>query len=436
MTEKTLPTPPSNEPSQPGDPGQPVPGPAAPAPHAGHWYSFPGQQPPAGQAQYPLAPPVDGRGRTGRSSVRDRVRRRKVRRELGAPDDWAWVIIAAALLGMTVVMSMTVFFLLQATRGGQGTVATAGPPVEPTSILYGPGGILESSGEEVGGMLGNGESMIIRSWEGNERFTVLVMGMDQRPGEFGMSFRTDTMILISLDPDTNRVGMLSIPRDLYVEIPGYRLERINAAYGLGELEGPGGGPRLAMQTVQYNFGIPVNEYVVVNFETFIRVIDLIGGIDVEVQQAIYDPEYPDMNYGYDPFYLDAGWQHLDGATALKYARSRHTTDDIDRSRRQQQVLYAIRDRVTTMNQIPELALQAPRLWAELSGGIDTGLSLDQVLELAWWVKDIPRENYARGVVGWEYVEARNWERKDILVPARWKIADLMVEVFGPTYNQR
>lgn len=435
MTENTIPTPPPTEPLRPGEPDGPVLPPSSP-PHVGHWYSFPGQQPYTSASQDSFVPSLPIRGRGRHKTARDRVRRRKIRRELGAPDDWAWVIIAAALLGMTVVMSMSVFFLLQATRGSKSTVATSAPPIEPTSILYGPGGILQSTGESTAGMLGNGESMIIHPWDGQERFTVLILGMDQRPGEFGMSSRTDTMILISLDPETNRIGMLSFPRDLYVEIPGYRLERINAAYALGELEGPGGGSRLAMQTVQYNFGIPVNDYVLVDFNTFIKVIDLVGGIDIEVQSDIYDPEYPDMNYGYDPFYITAGWHHLDGATALKYARSRHTSDDIDRNRRQQQVLYAIRDRVTTMGQIPELALKAPVLWSEMSSGIQTGLSLEQILQLAWWVKDIPRENYTRGVVDWEYVEARNWEGKDILVPVRWKLPDLMVEIFGPTYNSR
>jgi len=180
------------------------------------------------------------RGPHRHDSARDRVRRRKVRRELGAPDDWAWVIIAAAVLGTTVLMSMIVFFSLQAAQGlGSKTVVTAGPALEPTSVLYGPGGILEGvvGSSSAGRYARNGESMVIQPWDGQERFTVLVMGMDLRPGEFGASVRTDTMILISLDPTTDRVGILSIPRDLFVEIPGYGLQRINTAFQAGELEG-------------------------------------------------------------------------------------------------------------------------------------------------------------------------------------------------------
>jgi LCP family protein required for cell wall assembly len=438
-TDNTVPTQPRTDPVQPVEAENPVPYPApGPMLGGGHWYSFPGQQPLAPSPSDRMAPPIPLRERGHRKTARDRVRRRKVRRELGAPDDWAWVIIAAALLGMTVVMSMTGFFLLQATRGSAGAMATSAPPIEPTSVIYGPGGIVQVDGDQpVGGLLGNGESMIIRPWDGKERFTVLVMGMDKRPGEFGSAFRTDTLILISLDPRTNHVGMLSIPRDLFVDVPGYGLQRINTAYGAGELEGPGGGPRLAVQTVQYNFGIRVNDYVVVDFNAFTRVIDLIGGINVNVPYTINDPEYPDMNFGYDPFYITAGWHQMDGATALKYARSRHGSDDIDRGQRQQQVLYAIRDKVLAYDMIPKLAAEAPALWSELRDGVQTGLALDQILQLAWWVKDIPSSNYTNAVLGWDYVIPTNWQGKDILIPDRvsGKLIALMTEVFGPDYSQ-
>lgn len=352
-------------------------------------------------------------------------------------NDWIWVFVGSALLGMTVLVSLGTFVLLNLVRDDPTDEAANVPVVEPTSVLYGPGGILDTGDEDVpvGGMLGDGQSMIIRPWNGQERFTVLLMGMDKRPGESGAAFRTDTMILLSLDPDTNHVGMLSIPRDLYVDVPGYNLQRINTAYGLGEYAGAGGGPRLAMQTVQYNLGIPVNDYVVVDFNAFIRLVDLIGGIDVNVERAIYDPTYPDMNYGYDPFYLNPGMQHLDGVTALKYARSRHGSDDIDRAARQQQVLYAIRDKLVSLDMIPQLALQAPLLWAEYAQSVDTGLALDQILELALYLQNIPKENFTNGVLGWQHVSPVNWQGMEILVPNRQQIGPLMLEIFGPGYNQ-
>ena len=166
-----------------------------------------------------------------------------------------------------------------------------------------------------------------------------------------------------------------------------------------------------------------------------RNVDLIGGIDVVVPKTIHDEEYPTIDYGIETFHIDAGPQHLDGETALKYARTRHGDSDIHRARRQQQVIFAIRDKITAYNMIPELAVQAPALWSELREGIDTGLGLDQILQLAWWVKDIPSTNYRNGVLGWEYVIPTNWQGQDLLVPNRSKVEPLMVEVFGPAYNQ-
>lgn len=432
MPERRVPTQPHNEPGRrPYDDESHDPREAF---TSGHWYSYPGQVPRRRRPELPT--PDQNGGRSPGSSARERVQRRKVRRQLGAPDDWAWVVIAVALLGVTAVMSIAIFLVLDTARPGSNSAVSTSVPIEPTSVLYGPGGILEASSAGSGaGLLGDGESMIIRPWDGKERFNILVMGMDRRPGEAGGGYRTDTMILISLDPNTKRVGLLSIPRDLYVDIPGYGLDRINTAYAAGELESPGGGPRLAMQTVQYNFGIPVNDYAIIDFTAFIKLIDLIGGIDVYVREPINDPTYPDMNYGYDPFYIGAGWQHMDGATALKYARSRHNSDDIDRQRRQQEVIYAVRDRVLAYDMIARLAPQAFTLWADLREGIQTGLSLDQMLQLAWYVKDIPAENFSRGVVGWEHVIPTNWQGMDILVPNRERLGQLMVQVFGPDYNQ-
>lgn len=432
MSSKPNPTQPHQQPVNPEDLDARLA--AGPRPTNGHWYSYTTPQPTGSSSSAGTFNPPTAGADGGGHSARDRVRRRKVRREMGAPDDWAWVIIAAALLGVTLVMSMSIFFLLRAANVNGSVVATSTPPIEPTSVLYGEGGILEIQGDgQVGGMLGDGQSMIIRPWDGEERFTVLVMGMDKRPGE--TSFLTDTMLLVSLDPRTNQVSMLSLPRDLFVEVPGYGLQRINTAYSFGEYEGSGGGPTLAMRTVQYNFGIPVNDYLLVDFNAFIRIIDEIGGIDVYVPNAIYDPEYPDMNYGYDPFSISAGWQHLDGATALKYARSRHTSDDIDRARRQQDVIDAIREKVVARDMIPTLAAKSYALWSEISSGVKTGLSLEQILELAWYVKDISPENFKRGVVDWQYVTPINWEGKDVLVPSRDKLPQLMTEVFGPDYSQ-
>ncbi len=155
-------------------------------------------------------------------------------------------------------------------------------------------------------------------WNGYERVNVLLLGIDERKGEEG-PWRTDTVLVLTLDPVTMSAGILSIPRDLWVAIPGYDMQdRINTAHYYGDAYGyPGGGPALARDTVTWNLGVPIHFFVRVNFSAFEKAIDEIGGIDIYVPEAIDDKYYPDEGYGYDPFKIEAGQQHLDGKLALK-----------------------------------------------------------------------------------------------------------------------
>jgi LCP family protein required for cell wall assembly len=175
---------------------------------------------------------------------------------------------------------------------------------------------------------------------------VLLLGNDARAGESDIS-NTDTMILLSFDTQNQTLGLLSLPRDLWVPIPGFGYEtRINTAYPLGETYGyEGGGPQLAMDTVSSFIGQPVKYYARVNFQGFVELIDMIGGVDVNVPFTIYDDQYPTEDYGVQLFYLEAGQQHLDGETALKYVRTRNVDDDYGRAGRQQQVIRAVADKV-------------------------------------------------------------------------------------------
>jgi LCP family protein required for cell wall assembly len=224
---------------------------------------------------------------------------------------------------------------------------------------------------------------VLPDWQGKERINILLLGIDQREHEEG-PWRTDTMILVTIDPATKSAGMLSIPRDLWVPIPGFQESRINNAHFFGDLtQYPGGGPALAKKTVQYNLGLPVHYYIRLNFTAFEKLVDLIGGIDVLVDHTIDDPEYPNGSYGYEPFHLDAGMQHLDGKTALKYARTRHDMlGDFGRAHRQQQVMLAIRDKVLKANMLPQLLPRAGELASTLGDAIQTDLSVQQMLALA------------------------------------------------------
>ena len=268
-------------------------------------------------------------------------------------------------------------------------------------------------------------------WEGTERVNVLVMGIDHREHEQG-PWRTDTMLVLTIDPVTMSGGMLSIPRDLWVPIPGYEEGRINTAHYLGEIyDYPGGGPALAVKTVQYNLGVPVHHYARFNFGAFERMVDLIGGIDVYVEEEISDPAYPDEAYGYDPLYLEAGWQHLNGEMALKYARTRHSAGgDFDRAKRQQQVLMAIFEQVTRLDLLPQLAPRAPELWQTLQGSVVTDLTLDQIIALAQLASEVEREQIRYVVIDEYYTQF--WSTPDeqqVLIPLRDRIRELRDYIF-------
>lgn len=229
--------------------------------------------------------------------------------------------------------------------------------------------------------------VVLPEWQGTDRLNVLLLGVDKRDGEDVP--RSDTLILVSIDPVSKRVGMLSIPRDLWVTIPGYGPNKINAAFPLGEQNKlPGGGAALVMQTVEHNFKLPVHHFATVDFRGFIKIIDAIGGITVEVPYALKDDEYPaDEGPNYTRLYIPAGLQWMDGATALRYARSRHFDTDFGRQRRQQQVLQAIRDQGLKLNLLPRL----PELITLLAGSVRTDLDPRQLPALARLGAQIERD---------------------------------------------
>ncbi len=263
----------------------------------------------------------------------------------------------------------------------------------------------------------------------SDRKNILIMGIDRRPGEPFIS-RTDTMMLASVDPESDEIAILSIPRDLYVVIPGRGQDRINTAFVYGSAgNNPAGGAQLAMQTVEYNLGVPVHDYVLVDFSAVTRGIDAIGGVTIDVPYDINDPTFPDMNYGYDPLYIPAGRQQMDGATALKYARTRHQDNDFQRAHRQQQVIMAIRQKMLGLG-LPELLRQAPFLYQQINSGIRTDLSLDEIIGLATTAAGISSESIQTEVLDQNYVMSyRTPEGASVLVPLNEQIAPLIEELF-------
>jgi polyisoprenyl-teichoic acid--peptidoglycan teichoic acid transferase len=266
-------------------------------------------------------------------------------------------------------------------------------------------------------------------WDGTSRVTILIIGLDYRDWEAGGPPRSDTMMLLTLDPISKTAGMFSIPRDMWVNIPQVNsYHKINEAYRYGELYNlPGGGPALAAETVHAFLGVPINYYAQIDFYSFEKFIDEIGGIDVTVDSELkIDP----LGKG-NTIYLKPGTTHLTGAAALGFARMRYTNGgDFDRADRQQQVILAIRDQILKVNMLPNLVANAGNIYKDLANGIRTNLTIDQALKLALFAKDINKDNIKKAVIGPNEVEfATSPDGLDILVPHPDAIRILRDQIF-------
>src|SRR5688500_12477525 len=249
------------------------------------------------------------------------------------------------------------------------------------------------------------EDITYPTWDGSSRINILFVGLrGGEPLEGDCPFCTDTLILLTVDPMTKTAGMLSIPRDMWINIPGFGYSRINTAWTLGRgSKLPGGGPALAMKTISHFIGVPVDYYVQVDFDTFVDIINLIGGVDVYNDETIvldlmaHGKDFPKVKM------TCCGMRHLNGTVALAYARCRHAEQgckdgDVGRAKRQQKVIFGIRDKVLSPENFPKLLAQAPQLYRTFSAGIHTNLTLQDAMKLAVLVRDIPEGNIKNGVI--------------------------------------
>jgi len=271
----------------------------------------------------------------------------------------------------------------------------------------------------------------LNPWDGAGRVTILLLGLDYRDwaSDEGPS-RSDTMMLLTLDPLTNTAGMMSIPRDLWSAIPGFQHGKINTAHYLGEAYNlPGGGPGLAVDTVEHLLGVPINYYAQIDFDAFVRFIDEIGGVKLDVPQKIKIDLLGDGHKTIKT--LQPGVQRLPGEWALAYARARYTEGgDFDRAFRQQQVILAIRDQILSWELLPTLITSAPTLFKEISAGINTNLSLDEVIKLALLAQSVPEENIQKGIIDKDYVLfGTSPDGLNILIPLLDKIHLLRDQIF-------
>ena len=274
------------------------------------------------------------------------------------------------------------------------------------------------------------------AWDGATRVTVLIIGLDYRDWEAEVGApRSDTMMLLTIDPLTKTAGMLSIPRDMWVNIPDFGYNRINTAYSLGEnWKLPGGGPGLAVKTVEDFLGIPIQYYAQIDFITFERMIDEIGGVRVTpIQTVVIDP-LGDNSLNVT---LEAGVTYaLPGNLALAYARARHTKDgDVDRAKRQQDVIFGIRERV--MNYWPDLVPKIYPLYQELSSGIHMNMTLEDAIRLALLAREVSLDNITKGVIDFTMVRPititlpDGGGTADILRPISDQIRLLRDQIFAP-----
>ncbi len=236
-----------------------------------------------------------------------------------------------------------------------------------------------------------GKSGSVLNWG---RFNILLLGSDtdEKTAWSGSSFLAQTVIVVSVDTRTHDVDMLSIPRDYYIRIPGYGLDKLDTAFAHGgSINNNMSGVGLVEDTLDQDFGIKINFYAWVGLQGFIKVIDTVHGVDVNVMHPVVDDTYPDdvgtkgtAQSNYKRVYIPDGAQHLDGPTALEYVRSRHSTNDFDRSARQQQVLGALKLKLANAGIIGEL----PQIAKDLQGSLATQLTTSQLLDLG---------NFARGI---------------------------------------
>jgi LCP family protein required for cell wall assembly len=203
---------------------------------------------------------------------------------------------------------------------------------------------------------------------------ILVLGVDSRPGE-GWMARADSVILVGIDPRRFNFTMMSIPRDLSIDVPGYGLQRINTVNMLGEMEAPGRGPELTSAGIEQSFGVMSDRYLRLDFNGFVRLIDAVGGISINVENPISDYAYPTEDGGTIAVEFPAGVQHMDGERALIYARTRHADDDYRRAERQQQVISALLGKLI-------LPFNWPGVVAALTQAVDTNINVVDMVLLA------------------------------------------------------
>lgn len=236
--------------------------------------------------------------------------------------------------------------------------------------------------------------------ETSGRINILIIGVDGRSATYERSARADALVVLGVQFGVGQAQLLSIPRDLWVQIPGHGDNpssegRINTGYTLGRrFEYPGGGPAFQMHVITNALGLELDRYIVANFGAFEGMIDAIGGVDIYLESAIHDRRFPMGSENTMVLDFPAGKVHMDGATALMYARTRYADSDFGRMRRQQKVLMSVHEKLTS----PAAILRLPALLMHGLGAVRTDLSWNEIVLLGCVVPTIGAESITRLVI--------------------------------------
>ena len=276
----------------------------------------------------------------------------------------------------------------------------------------------------------SGNSQVLNN--GQETVNFLLIGSDRRSGT---SFRTDTMVIAILRPNEGQVSLISIPRDLWVSIPGWENQRINTAYQHGiSVDYPGGGPGLLKDTILYNLGIRIDHTAMVDFDGFRQIIDTLGGVDVPVScpytdWRLIDPSYdPENENNWHLYTTGPGLVHMDGDLALWYARSRQKSSDFDRGRRQQEVLRALFTQALNKDTLSRI----PELYNNFKETVVTDLGLGDILQLAVYAPKMTNADIRSYYIRPPYVSS--WITEGgayVLLPNEESLQGLLTEALSP-----
>lgn len=339
------------------------------------------------------------------------------------------LVIALAAVGVLLAFlaGRAVYNLVK----GWSLTALPGAPVDTNPVT----GLSGKTGVDLN--IASSEGPEALAWDGKSRVNILLLGLDasdQRELTEPGPRMSDTMILVTIDPLSQTLGALSIRRDLWVNIPGYDYHKINKAHFIGEaFQLPGGGAGLAVKTVEEFLGVPIHFYAKVDFNTFVKVVDEIDGVKLDINERIL----ADWNGDGNNYWIEPGTYTLPGTAALAYARYRsdETDGDIGRGARQMQVITAIRDRILDFNMLPTLVKRAPAIYKEVSKGVQTNMNFDQAVQIMVLMTQIPRENLHTFNITYTHAEptmVTTYEEgtQYILRPFPEKIRELRDQIFA------